>query len=155
MVDWKLPWDGGCMCGRVRLRVSRPPLLTMACHCTGCQKFSASAFSLTMALPSDGFAVTGGELAIGGMHGPHRQWFCAHCKNWVYTQPHGLDFFVIASQALFNDIVAHAMRQFDQHAQCAAFWYVVRCDPKTYDASVQARSISKEELAGLAVHGGG
>jgi len=92
--DWKLPWDGGCMCGRVRVRVSRPPLLTMACHCTGCQKFSASAFSLTMSVPRDGFAVVQGELAIGGMHGPHRHSFCAHCKNWIYTQPHGLDFLI-------------------------------------------------------------
>ncbi len=92
--DWKLPWDGGCMCGRVRVRVSRPPLLTMACHCTGCQKFCASAFSLTMSVPRDGFAVLQGELAIGGMHGPHRHSFCAHCKNWIYTQPHGLDFLI-------------------------------------------------------------
>jgi hypothetical protein len=92
--DWKLPWEGGCMCGRVRVQVTRAPLLTMACHCHGCQKFSASAFSLTIALPSDGFAVTQGELARGGMHGQHRHWFCAHCKNWIYTQPHGVDYFV-------------------------------------------------------------
>jgi hypothetical protein len=74
----------------------------MACHCTGCQKFSASAFSLTMAIPSDGFAVTQGELAIGGMHGPHRHWFCTHCKNWIYTQPHGLDFFVNVRPTLLD-----------------------------------------------------
>jgi hypothetical protein len=94
MNDWKLPWDGGCLCGGVRFRVSAPPLLTMACHCTGCQKLSASAYSLTIAVPSDGFAVTRGELVIGGLHGPHRQLYCPHCKNWMFTHPHGLDFFV-------------------------------------------------------------
>jgi hypothetical protein len=49
---------------------------------------------MTMAVPSDGFAITQGELAIGGMHGAHKHWFCTHCKNWVYTQPHAMDFFV-------------------------------------------------------------
>ena len=43
---WKLPWNGGCRCGAVRLRVTKPPLLAAACHCTGCQSMSASAFSL-------------------------------------------------------------------------------------------------------------
>ncbi len=31
MDDWKLPWEGGCRCGNVRLRVTAPPLLAMAC----------------------------------------------------------------------------------------------------------------------------
>ena len=61
---------------------------------TGCQKLSASAFSLTMAMPSEGFAVTRGEPVTGGLHGPHRQLYCPHCKNWMFTQPHGMDFFV-------------------------------------------------------------
>jgi hypothetical protein len=89
MGEWKLPWAGGCLCGQVRFRVSAPPLLAMACHCTGRQKLSASAFSLTLAIPSEGFAVTQGEPVVGGLHGPHRQLYCPHCKSWMFT--HGLD----------------------------------------------------------------
>ena len=69
MDEWKLPWEGGCRCGAVRIRVTKPPLLAMACHCTGCQRMSASAFSLTLTLPADGFAVTRGEPVIGGLQG--------------------------------------------------------------------------------------
>jgi hypothetical protein len=94
MNDWKLPWDGGCLCGRIRFRVSAPPLLTMACHCTGCRKLTASAYSLSIAVPSEGFAVTQGETAVGGLHGPNRQLYCPYCKNWMFTHAHGLDFFV-------------------------------------------------------------
>ncbi|TMJ34620.1 MAG: aldehyde-activating protein, partial [Alphaproteobacteria bacterium] len=54
MSEWKLPWEGGCLCGRIRFRITAPPLLTMACHCSGCQKLSASAYSLTIAVPSQG-----------------------------------------------------------------------------------------------------
>ena len=64
-----LPVEGGCMCGRVRMRISAPPVITMACHCTGCQKLSASAFSLTAMIPSAAFEVTKGEPAIGALHG--------------------------------------------------------------------------------------
>jgi hypothetical protein len=88
MRDWKLPWEGGCRCGEVRLRVTVPPLLAMACHCRGCQKMSASAFSLSLAIPTQGFAVTRGQPVIGGLHGMQaRHHHCPHCKSWIFTRP--------------------------------------------------------------------
>jgi len=82
----ELPWDGGCRCGNIRFRITAPPLLTMACHCTGCQKMSASAFSLSVAVPADGFAVTLGDPVIGGLHGDEsRHHHCDWCKSWVFT----------------------------------------------------------------------
>jgi len=70
MDEWSLPWEGGCRCGEVRIRVTRPPLLTGACHCAGCQRMSASAFSLTVTLPSDGFELVAGAPVPGGAQGP-------------------------------------------------------------------------------------
>lgn len=87
MDEWNLPWTGGCRCGTLRFEIIAPPMLTMACHCTGCQKMSASAFSLTMAIPDSGFSVTAGEPVIGGLHDArlhHRH--CDHCKSWVFTE---------------------------------------------------------------------
>ena len=103
MSDWKLPWDGGCLCGGVRFEIDAPPLLTMACHCTGCQKLTASAFSLTLVVPREGFSITQGEAVIGGLHGPHRQLFCPHCKNWMFTHPEGLDFIVNVRASMLDD----------------------------------------------------
>ena len=37
MTDWNLPWTAGCRCDRLRMRISEAPIVTMACHCTGCQ----------------------------------------------------------------------------------------------------------------------
>jgi hypothetical protein len=88
------PREGGCRCGQVRIKVSAPPLLTMACHCTGCQRMSASAFSLSVAIPSGGFSVTRGEPVIGGLHGPTHHFFCPHCMSWMFTRPEGMDWFV-------------------------------------------------------------
>ena len=94
MKDWKLPWAGSCRCGQVRIRVSAPPLLTMACHCYGCQKMSASAFSLSAAIPTPGFEVTQGEPVLGGLHGDSHHYFCPHCKSWMFSRQEGVDMFV-------------------------------------------------------------
>jgi hypothetical protein len=103
MREFRLPMAGGCRCGRVRIEVTAPPLLTMACHCTGCQRMSASAFSLSAAIPSEGFRVTQGEPVIGGLHGASRHYFCPHCMSWMFTRPEGIDFFVNLRPTMLDD----------------------------------------------------
>lgn len=93
MDDWNLPWDGGCRCGETRIRVTKPPLLAMACHCAGCQSMSASAYSLSIAIPADGFEVTAGEPVLGGL-GRDMHSFCPRCLTWMFTRPIGMDWFV-------------------------------------------------------------
>jgi hypothetical protein len=75
----------------------------MACHCTGCQKMSASAYSLSAAIPADGFAAIDGEPVIGGLHGASRHYFCPHCKSWMFTRPEGLDWFVNLRPTMLDD----------------------------------------------------
>jgi hypothetical protein len=91
----KLPQEGSCRCGRVKLRISKPPLLSMACHCTGCQKMSSSAFSLSVAIPTDGFEVVEGEPVVGGLHGDDAyHMFCGYCMSWMFTRVEQLPWFV-------------------------------------------------------------
>ena len=75
------------MCGECRVRVSAPPLITMACHCGGCRKLSASAFSLTAMFPTDAFEVVAGTPQIGALHGETPYYYCPRCLNWLYTAP--------------------------------------------------------------------
>ncbi|TWT10522.1 GFA family protein [Reyranella sp. CPCC 100927] len=104
MSDWKLPWDGGCRCGQVRLRVSAPPMITSACHCTGCQRMTASAFTLTVTVPSVGFIVTAGEPVIGGLQqGFAHHYFCPRCKSWMFTRAEGYDQFVNVRASMLDD----------------------------------------------------
>ena len=86
--------EGGCRCGRVRLKITKRPLLTMACHCKGCQRMSSSAFSLSAAIPTEGFEVTKGEPVIGGLHADPRHYFCGWCMSWMFTRLEGADWFV-------------------------------------------------------------
>jgi hypothetical protein len=99
-----LPIEGSCRCGRVRLRISAQPILTMACHCSGCQKMSASAYSLSAAVPAEGFEVIEGEPEIGGLHGPDaHHYHCPHCKSWMFTRPEGMDWFVNLRPTMLDD----------------------------------------------------
>ena len=81
-----LPIEGGCRCGRVRLAIDAAPMITMACHCQGCQQMSGSAFSLSVAVPSAALTVEG-TTVIGGLHGDQiRHHHCDHCKGWLFTR---------------------------------------------------------------------
>ena len=98
-----LPAEGGCRCGALRFRISAPPLLTSACHCRGCQRMTASAFSLSAAIPAEGFAVISGEPVAGGVGDPPAHFFCRKCMSWVFTRPPGMDFFVNVRASLLDD----------------------------------------------------
>jgi hypothetical protein len=81
------PVEGGCRCGRVRFRLTGPPLIEMACHCRGCQRMSASAFSTTLIMASAHFALLQGDTEVGGIHGDQvHHHHCPWCKGWVYTK---------------------------------------------------------------------
>lgn len=86
MPGMTLPAEGSCRCGALRVRVTKPPILTAACHCTGCQKMSGSAFSTTAMIPADGFEIIAGRPVVGGLKGPeiHHQ-HCPDCLSWVFT----------------------------------------------------------------------
>ncbi len=104
MREPSLPAEGGCRCGRVRVRVDAPPLLTMACHCRGCQRMSASAFSLSAAIPTEGFSVIAGEPVIGGVRGADiHHYFCPDCMSWMFTRMAGMDMFVNLRPTMLDD----------------------------------------------------
>lgn len=64
---------------------------------------SASAFSLSAAIPSQGFEVIKGETVIGGLHGEVRHHFCAHCMSWMFTKVPGMDWFVNIRATMLDD----------------------------------------------------
>jgi len=92
--------EGGCRCGQVRIKMNVSPFLTMACHCSGCQRMTGSAFSLSAGFPGNEFAITKGEPVVGGLHGANRHFFCPHCMSWMFTRPHRFDFVNIRATML-------------------------------------------------------
>ena len=66
MSDWKLPWNGACLCGQVKVRVTEAPVVAAACHCRACQKLTGGAYSLSLMLPASGLSVEGETVTDAG-----------------------------------------------------------------------------------------
>jgi hypothetical protein len=103
MHEWSLPWNGACRCGQVKVRVTAPPLIAGVCHCAGCQKMSASAFSLTLSLGVDGFEVVEGEPVLGGRQAEPKHYFCPFCKSWMFTRPSDAPWLVNLRASVLDD----------------------------------------------------
>ncbi len=107
-----LPASGSCQCGSVTYRVTQNPLLTVACHCTECQKASGSAFSMSMVLRASGFEITGGELQRWDrptdQGGVAQCFFCATCGNRIYHDNPAFPGFLRLKPGTLDDTTAIA-----------------------------------------------
>ena len=45
--------EGGCTCGEVRYRLTRPPMVVHCCHCRWCQRETGTAFALNAMVEAD------------------------------------------------------------------------------------------------------
>jgi hypothetical protein len=98
-----LPAEGGCRCGAVRFRITSLPLLTVACHCRGCQRMTGSAFSLSAMIPDDGFAILQGETVAGGADKGYGHRFCPACLSWIWTKHPMMDGFHNLRSTMLDD----------------------------------------------------
>ncbi len=85
-----LPLTGGCPCGTIRFEVTAMPLFVYACHCTDCQRWSGSAFSMSMPVASKSFSVLRGQpkpwRRINSMGVRVSYWFCSDCGGRIYGE---------------------------------------------------------------------
>lgn len=75
------PLEGGCQCGRLRYRISKPPLTYYVCHCTFCQRQSGSAFGSSLMVEASGVELTGTFESFGHKGGSGRPMECAFCPS--------------------------------------------------------------------------
>jgi hypothetical protein len=55
---------GGCACGKVRFKLTGPPMGVGVCHCLDCQKASGGGPSYSAIVARDAFEVTKGEAKV-------------------------------------------------------------------------------------------
>ncbi len=129
-----LPFAGGCPCEAVRFVVKAMPLLVDACHCRECQRWSGSAFSMSMPVKAEAFAITCGEpkhwRRIGANGVESTYWFCGECGGRVYGQRSGRPDIVSVRAGTLDDTswvrpIAHVYMRSAQawernpnHAEC-------------------------------------
>jgi hypothetical protein len=75
--------DGGCLCGKVRFRVTAPPVESGYCHCRMCQKNSGAPVVAWAMFPAASFAWIAGEPATYRSSAEARRQFCAACGSYM------------------------------------------------------------------------
>lgn len=70
---------GGCLCGKVRYRISAAPVGSTVCHCVDCRRASGAPFVGWISVPWSAFRlVAGATKARASSPGVERA-FCADC----------------------------------------------------------------------------
>lgn len=91
-------FEGGCLCGAVRLQIDAENARMVDCHCTDCRKIAGGGPSHLMGIAKASFSVTHGEATgytVTGESGkPVTRYFCRKCGSPLYSKPDAFPGFV-------------------------------------------------------------
>ncbi|HEV3114020.1 MAG TPA: GFA family protein [Candidatus Binataceae bacterium] len=74
-----LAFEGGCLCGAIRYRVSGQPLASGICHCRTCRRSSAAPMLPFVTFPFDRFEFARGKPVDFHSSPPVTRSFCGRC----------------------------------------------------------------------------
>ena len=73
-------YQGGCLCGAVRIDISAAPYRVGICHCLDCRKRQGSAFHFFAVFPAEAVTVTGEMRTYETRH------FCPTCGSPLFDR---------------------------------------------------------------------
>jgi hypothetical protein len=76
-------YEGGCLCGQVRFRVTAPPIDSGYCHCRMCQKNTGAPAVAWVTFPADRFSWIAGVPGTYASSPRARRAFCANCGSYM------------------------------------------------------------------------
>lgn len=80
--------SGSCLCGKVTIQITDKFDFVGYCHCSGCRKWSGSAFATGGLVDADGFKVTSGERYISYYRESEETdlGFCNNCGASLFSK---------------------------------------------------------------------
>lgn len=81
-------YKGGCLCGKIRFRITGNIRNIVYCHCSQCRKAQGSAFATNGIVATDDFTFLSGESELTGYEATPGQtkYFCKHCGSPVLSR---------------------------------------------------------------------
>jgi hypothetical protein len=76
-------YEGGCLCGQVRFRVTAQPLDAGYCHCRMCQRNSGAPAVAWVTFPANSFCWITGTPATYASSARAKRDFCANCGSYM------------------------------------------------------------------------
>jgi hypothetical protein len=71
-------FEGGCLCGAVRITATGRPYRVGVCHCLDCRKHHGALFHASAIFPETAVTITGETRDYAGRH------FCPRCGSSVF-----------------------------------------------------------------------
>lgn len=63
---------------------------------------------------------------------------------------HSIDFFRLAYEAMFNDMIDHAIKVLDRNPQSTSFWYIYRCEQGRIDRYIRGKGYDLNRYQNMA-----
>ena len=97
---------GGCLCGKVRFRITAAPMAMRLCWCRDCQYFAAGNATVNVVFPSNALAVEG-ELkdyrSVADSGNVMHRHFCPDCGTPVFSAAESRPHLVIVRNGALDD----------------------------------------------------
>jgi hypothetical protein len=106
-----LSHEGGCLCGKLRFRVSAAPLDSGYCHCRMCQKNSGAPVVAWTTFPIANFSWIAGEPGRYASSAHAMRDFCAKCGSYLAFTSTKSAAEISVNTASFDDPGAFAPRK--------------------------------------------
>lgn len=97
---------GGCLCRKIRFRITAPPIAMRLCWCSVCQSIAAGNASVNVVFPSNAITIDGEprdypSVADSGTH-MHRR-FCPDCGTHLFSEAESRPHLVIVRNGALDD----------------------------------------------------
>jgi hypothetical protein len=95
--------EGGCLCGRVRFRVTAGPLDSGYCHCRMCQRNTGAPTVAWVTFPATSFSWIGAEAGTYVSSPRVQRQFCATCGSYLVFRNADFPTEISVNTASFDD----------------------------------------------------
>ena len=97
---------GACVCGAVRYASPAEPLVTVFCHCRGCQKGGGGPYSANIAVPVDSLSIEGRVKRHRASGEPGRsvtRTFCPECGTPLALEAESFSGVILVQAGTLDD----------------------------------------------------
>jgi hypothetical protein len=95
--------DGGCLCGKVRFRVTTPLLDSGYCHCRMCQRNSGAPVVAWVTFSAAGFSWIAGKPGTYASSTHGKRQFCSDCGSYLVFHSDNYPTEISVNTASFDD----------------------------------------------------
>jgi hypothetical protein len=119
--------EGGCVCGRVRFRITEPVSTVAVCHCRRCQRFAGGGPNYSVVVPRGGLEITAGQprpVELRADRGARvDRMFCGDCGTQLYSDTADRPYTPVRLGAL--DDAARWKPSFHMWTEAAPPWHAI------------------------------